>query len=74
MAVQEKILADGWMEVQLTDATGKLEAILELSPTHHAVYVSHLLAAQAEVAAAESVPRTAPRVLEFPLDRVRATA
>lgn len=73
MAVERKILADGWMEMRvLNDTTGELEGIMELTPTYHAVYRAHLLAAQAEVAALESSAPRGGRVLRFP--RVVAVA
>lgn len=75
MAVERKLLADGVMEIRLVGADGELDAIVELTrPTHHAVYVAHLLAAQAEITASEASPRRAGRVLEFPRRVAQAMA
>lgn len=65
--VERKWLADGVMEIRLIGEDGQLDAIVELTrPTHHAVYVAYLEAAQAAVIARESSPPRGGRVLEFP--------
>lgn len=66
MGVVPKLLADNWMELRvINDETGETEAIMELKPTYHAAYASHLLAAQAQVHALESSPSRGGKVLSF---------
>lgn len=64
--IQEKLLADGWLEIRLSAPDGTIKSVHELSPTYHALFVAHLLEFEAEVAALEASPLHEPRVLEFP--------
>jgi hypothetical protein len=69
--IQTKLLADGVMEIRLIGDDGQLDAIVELTrPTHHALFVAHLLDFQAEVAASEASPLPeGGRLIQFPLHR-----
>lgn len=65
--IQEKLLADGWLEIRVNGVNGKLKSVHELSPTYHALFVAHLLEFEAEVADLEASPLHECRVLAFPI-------
>lgn len=75
MPVERKWLADGVMEIRLIGEDGQLDGIMELTrPTDHAVYVAHLVAAQAELASRQDAAPESGRVLAFPHRAVQALA